>query len=368
MVRRPSTQRTSAAWRRMSSAGLSGTVSGTVGSSSGEPRIKDVARHAGVSTATVSRVLNGYPHVRADVRRRVLGAIEALSYRPNYVARNMRVQTTTIIGWLARNARNPNFAAAYSGAHERAEEAGYALLVCNSQGDSVSEATYLQLLQRHRVDGLVVYVADERVDNLGPVVDARIPLVLVESGLAEYAVDRVNSDGEHGVFVATQHLLELGHRDVGIVLGRPEILPSQERHRGFLRALANASLTPGAGRVQWCDESAADAGRAVAALLDGPGGAPTAVVAATYQVTTACLQLLHGRSLRIPRDISVVGFDDTEVAQLAEPGLTVVRRDLGRLGSVPLEMLLARIHGAGGPPRTELLPCDLVVRGSTARL
>lgn len=330
------------------------------------PSIKDVAIRAGVSPATVSRVLNNH-QVRPGVRERVMAAVQALEYRPDDAARSMRAHTTRIIGLLERDVRNPNFSIFCAEAEATASALGYVLFLCNSNRDSAKEAAYIDLLLRRRIDGVIIFVANEQVNNLTPLIDSKTPFLLLESEIEGIQGDSIVSDGEQGVYLATRYLLQLGHTEIAILPGRQSILPGRHRYRGYRRAMEEAGIQPDPRLVRFCefDEDAGE--REMNLLLDMAEVQPTAVIAGSNQITRGCLRTLARRGIQLPDDLSFIAFDDTDLTTLFSPPLTVVRR--AQKGELSVRLLVQRITGQLPPePQRIVTECELIVRGSTAPL
>ncbi len=332
-----------------------------------ELRIKDVAKYAGVSPATVSRTLNGHPHVKEDIRKKVQEAIQTLGYRPNNIARSMRTQSTHVLGFLERDVHNVNFTKVMGGADKVAGELGYSIMLCNSQGDSSKEDFYIQLLLSQRVDGLIIFVADERINNLRPVVAAGIPFVMAESYIPGIQADSAASDGEHGIYLAARHLLDLGHRSIGVILSKENILPSKVRYEGYQRAMREAGITPDILLVRFCTYSEKDGEREMDYLLKLGEARPTAIIAGSSQITAGALRAVSKNGIKIPDELSLVGFDDNTLSELFSPPLTVVTRNMWQLGEEAVKLLIQRLNGENDPKEYKQITqtCSLLVRGST---
>jgi LacI family transcriptional regulator len=328
--------------------------------------IKDVARHAGVAPSTVSRVLNNRNWVAEDVRLRVETAIQALDYRPSSVARSMRMGTTQTLGLVIRDMNNPNFAVICSAAEASAQERGRTLMVCNANRSCEKERQYLELLLQRQVDGIVLFVSDERVNNCQPLLDHGVPLVTVDSAMA-VATDQLRTDGEQGGYLAVRHLLELGHRRIAVLAYTQDLLVGRARLEGCRRAFAEFGVEPEPALIRFCQPTMESAEAETEHLLEVPR--PTALVTTSVQLTRGALCAISRRRLRLPDDLSFVGADETDLTRLYQPQITVIARDVPAMGSRAIEMLVDRIDGQfTGPPRLETLPFRLVPGGSTAAL
>jgi len=328
--------------------------------------IADVARRARVSTATVSRVLTRYPHVSDHTRRRVEAALQYLRYEPNRIARSLRARATHTIGLIIRDAANTKFGLIAKAAQQVANARGYYVLVGSSDRSADRERESIDLLLQLRVDGLVLYVADERVNHLANRKRLDIPVVLVESTLPGYAFDEVCSDNVGGARAATEHLLGLGHRRIALLHGPRDIRPLRERRQGYLEAYAAAGVRPDPALIVETGTREEDAAEHTTRLMTG-AAPPTAIFAASSALTIGVLQAIRAQRLRVPETLSVIGFDDTDVTALVDPPLTVVTRDLHLLGATAVETLMERLaDGPRGPAKRIVLPATLHVRESCA--
>jgi DNA-binding LacI/PurR family transcriptional regulator len=327
-------------------------------------KLKDVARYAGVSISTASRVLNDYPHVTEPVRRRVLDAASVLGYRANVVARSMRLGRSHSLGLIVRDMRSGNFGEICAAAEAVAEANGYDLFVCNSNRNPHKERRYLESLLERQVDAVMLFVADDRINNLDVVHREGTAIVLVSSGLSDDRSDRVDTGDAEAAVVATGHLIALGHSRIAFLAWDQQIPSGHERLGGFKAAMARAGLEVDPAWVRYCGVDAARAASEVQFVLD-LDTPPTALIAAATDLVPGALVALRDRQLRAPRDISVVAFDDREAARLFDPPLTVMRRNVGDVGRVATELALQRITDPAAPPRKLEIPFSLVVRGST---
>jgi LacI family transcriptional regulator len=324
--------------------------------------MKEVARAAEVSVATVSHVINRTRFVSPELAERVRDAMDELGYTPDATARSLRVRRTQTIGLVVPDNSNPFFAELGQAIEEAGFDAGYTTILGNSAEQPERERRYLQALVAKRVDGLIV--APSRDGGtleaiLGP---AKIPVVVIDRDAHLPGADAVLYDNEGGSVAATRHLLALGHTNIAFVAGPPDVQPAAERLRGFRRALVEAGLDP--CRVVEADFHYAG-GRDAAARLLATDAAPTAIFAANDLMAAGVLQELAARGIEVPDDISVVGFDDAPLAEMVSPTVTTVRQPLQQMAKTALALLLARIGGDGGRPSRHVLPTELIVRESS---
>jgi LacI family transcriptional regulator len=337
------------------------------GRSGGRATIADVAARAGVSTATVSRVLAGIGAARPETRRRVHAAARDLGYRPSRVARSLRVRATRTIGLIVTDIANPYFPEIVRAVEDAARGLDYAILLCNGGEDAEREAAYLDLLADRRVDAIIVASSGLTARHARRLQSAAVPVALVNSAPANGMLPAILSDNRAGTRMATEHLLALGHRAIGHVAGPATNAATAERIAGVRDALAAAGLGAKALTIVRGDGHAAGAGQAFDQLLARSPGT-TAVVCYNDLTAAGVLAAARARSLRVPEDLSVVGFDDIELGRHLDPPLTTVAQDMTTMGRWAVERLAAELAASGPLPRPEVvyLPVELHVRGSTA--
>ncbi|HUB42033.1 MAG TPA: LacI family DNA-binding transcriptional regulator [Streptosporangiaceae bacterium] len=332
----------------------------TASRSPARPVMADVARHAGVSHQTVSRVLNGHPNVSPETRADVLAAIRVLGYRPNAAARTLVTGRTNMLGVISFDTTLYGPATMLYGI-QRAAHPGYTVTVASLPGygrKSLPEAVERFLGQG--VDGIIVIAPeDSAVDALTELV-ADTPLVAVGCG-TRAPLPSVAIDNLAGAAQATRHLLDLGHETVHHVAGPESWLDAQDRAAGWRQALVAADAPePELMRGDWSARSGYEIGHRLAAMPH-----VTAVLCSNDSMALGVLRALAERGRQVPADVSVVGFDDVPEAAFCLPPLTTVRQDLGELGRRALHLLMDRISGEpAGAPRVPIAP-ELIVRASS---
>lgn len=327
--------------------------------------IRDVAQRAGVSVATVSHVINGTRKVAPETAARVRRAMEELDYHPNAVARSLRTRKTQAIGVVVSDITNPFFATLVRGAEDAAIEAGYSLIVCNSDETPEKEDLYVRLLWRRRMDGLLIApVRDGASSAVQELARRQMPFVFIDRKAKGVEADAVLSDNVGGAYLATQHLIERGHKRIGIVLGIPGATTTEERLAGYRRALEEAGIPLAEDLVVWGGYRVAGGRRATAKLLS-LSDPPTAIFSTNNLMTVGVLKELFHRKVRIPKDVAVVGFDDLEWAEMANPPLTTVAQQPYEIGHRALALLLEQLSGECESPAREVrIPVVLKLRGS----
>jgi LacI family transcriptional regulator len=322
--------------------------------------MRDVAERAGVSPATVSRVLNGSSTVRADYAARVTTAIEELGYRPNRLARNLRRQTAEMIGVVVSDIENPHFTTMVRAVEDLAYQKGYRLLLCNTDEEPDKQQAYLEMLAGERVLGVILSPSNPSGDEIRRTLDLDIPVIAFDRTVADPRADSVVSDGEGAARLATEHLLEAGHRGVAFIGGLPGLETADTRRAGYEAAMHAAGLEPRQAEGGFRIEGAR---RATEELLDRDGGL-TGLVIANNLMAIGALQTLARRGLRVPEDVAIVALDDPFWAELVQPPLTVLAQPVRRMAEAAMGLLLDRIAGRRERPRHEVFPFELRVRGS----
>lgn len=327
------------------------------------PTIIDVAARAGVSTATVSRVLSQPERVAEPTRERVLAVVRALGYRPNVAARTLRTLRAAKILLTVPDISNPFFASIIRGAEEAARDAGYAVVVGDTRHDPEVEEQYAEMLSRREVDGLIF---------LGHRLPASLAPLLAEQGAAtpivngcEYSPDlgvpSVHIDNARASSDAVEHLIALGHRTIGVISG-PEISPiSRDRLAGALAAVRRHGLEDEL-HVRVADYSA---GAAFACAADLLAQGASALFCFSDEMAMGAISAVSHAGLNCPADVSVMGFDDLPLARFFQPALTTIAQPKAMIGRRTVELLVEILRGAHNPVRQATLDHELVVRGST---
>jgi LacI family transcriptional regulator len=323
-------------------------------------RIAEVARHADVSTATVSRVLNGDARVGEEYRRRVLKAVEELDYRPNRLARNLRKQRSATIGVVVADIDNPHFSEATRAVEDAAYSEGYRVLVCSTDENPEKQAAYLQALEEERVLGVIISPSDPQSPAIGHLIDVGIPVVALDRAVSDPRADAVVPDNLKGAGVATEVLIAGGHRDIALVSGPQTVDTGLERLAGYELAMRGAGLSPRVVDGRFRLEAARDA---VAGLLDAPER-PSALVVASNVMVVGALQALRAAGLRVPEAMALVGIDDPVWAALIDPPLTTLAQPVRNMATDAMELLLERVTGRRTQPRRIVHPLELRRRAS----
>ncbi|MFZ4658218.1 MAG: LacI family DNA-binding transcriptional regulator [Caldilineaceae bacterium] len=326
---------------------------------------KDVAERAGVSVATVSYVLNNGPRpVAPETRLKVEEAIAELGYYPNELARSLRLQHSSTIGLILPNIMNPVFAEIAHEIESACRKEGFLLLLCNSDREHAREEHFVQMLRAKQVDGVVITPHDDPLALIQPLVQAQIPVVVLEHDLPN--VHCIVMNEKQGGRLATQHLIDLGHRRIALIKRTPNSALSRERFTGYQQALAAAGIPYDPHLVCECAAGQMAGAQAMQQLLT-LAQPPTAVFTHNDVLAMGALHAIRQAGLTVPGDISVVGYDDITSAAYFVPPLTTVRSPKAELGALAGRTILELVRQKNGqPPQTITLPVELVVRASTA--
>jgi LacI family transcriptional regulator len=335
----------------------------------GHSTIYEVAQHASVSVATVSRLLNGSGYVGAKSRERIRAAIADLGYEPNMLARSLVTKQSGMLALLLTDIENPFSAQIARGVQDVAQAAGYVPIICNINDDARSEMETVRLLRRRRIDGIILTPSQgewqqEVTQGLYDLCERGLAVVCIGRHLVHPRADEVSTDTTHGAMAAVAHLTALGHRRVGIISGRIGRGVALGRLTGYRAGLAAAGIAEDAALIREGDLDEESGRREARALLD-LADPSTAIFCINDRMAFGALAALVELGLRAPEDVSLVGFDDVPLAALVAPPLTTVRQPTYDLGRRAAEFLLARIAQPDSPRRKEVLPCALVARRSS---
>jgi LacI family transcriptional regulator len=327
--------------------------------------IKDVARASGVSSMTVSRVINESQKVRPETRRRVEQAIAELGYVPSRLARGLSRQRTGTLAVIVPDVANPFFTEVVRAAEEVARRGGYGVILCDTRADLSVERDVVEELIAHRVEGIVIApVSDLSAAHLRRLDEFRVPCVLVDRTLPGVERDAVVGDSFAGARRLVEHLIALGHGRIGLIVESNQVSTARDRRRGYEAALAAAGI-------------ALDPSLVVETAVDPVGGAegmrrlleleqrPTAVFTVNNLVALGAIEAVRGAGLEVPDDVALVCFDDIEYASRLYPFLTALEQPAETFGTVATQLLLERIQGRGPARRhVVVLPGEFVVRKS----
>lgn len=327
--------------------------------------LKQLATRAGVHPSTVSRVANQDPNLRisAATRARIQALLEQTEYRPDGVARSLKLRQTHVLAVVIPDITNPLFAGIYRGVEDAAGQRGYNVILCNTDGATERERSHFHTLQARRVDGLIVASASLRDPAVRWLRRQAIPHVLVNR-YSEAHDAFVGTDDFAGARLATEHLIARGHRRIAHLAGPPTVSATLDRKRGFLAALEAAGIEADPDLIQESGLVAEGGSRATERLLALPEP-PTAIFAVNDLAAIGAFQVAQLRGLAIPGRLAVAGYNDMPMASLLTPALTTIRVPMHSLGTVSTEMLIEAVEAGTLPRRRHVFEPELVIRQST---
>ena len=326
--------------------------------------IREVAESAGVSYATVSHVINNTRVVSQETRERVLAAMSALNYRPNALARSLRQGKTNTMGLVLPDSANPFFAEISRSIEDEAFKKGYSVFLCNTELDTQRELFYVDVLSKKQVDGIIFVAAGDQPDSLDYLVWRNLPVVMIDRDVPNVVVDAVLTDHQLGGYLATRHLLELGHTRIACIAGPSSITPSAERIIGYRNALEQAGLAYDGSLVIRGDYHARSGFEITHTILQMKPR-PTAIFAMNDLMALGALRAAAEAGCSIPGDLAIVGYDDLELAHFTNPPLTTIAQPKKEIGTQAVRLLIDRMSQKSRPPSRLVLPPELIVRRST---
>jgi len=325
------------------------------------PSIKDVAKKAGVSTATVSRVLANNAPVRTETRERVMQAIEELDYRPNLIARSLRSQKSAKIGLVVSDIRNPFFTAIGRAVEDAAYEQGYSVLMCNTDENPEKEKMYLNILHDESVAG-VIFSPTHQFSTSTEKFNSGMPFVIIDRTVKTEKADMVLLDNFSAAYELASHLVENGYRKIAGLFGNASTT-GKDRQRGFQEALQERNLKPAAVHFV---EPRIKHGYDMTVELLTQADRPDAIFTSNSLLTAGAFQAIRDCNLTVPDEVALVGFDETTWGALVDPPITLIVQPTEEIGRTATELLFQRIAEGERAPKTVILKGKMLVRGSSA--
>lgn len=325
-------------------------------------KIKDVANAAGVSTATVSRVLANKPHVRAEVKKHVLAVVKKLNYQPNRVAQSLRSNTSRILALVIADIENPFFQRVSRAVEDVAQELGYNVMLSNTDEDYMKEKKCLELLRMENVAGIILSPTIKGLANFTETYSLNIPMVMIDRQVSNFDVDNILIDNVSSAYTIVTHLINHGYRRIAGIFGS-ESTTGLQRREGFLKAFKEQEIKPIHDLIRYTNPKEED-GFQTAIKLFEMENRPDAIFTSNSLLASGTLRALRKCKLSIPTDIAVVSFDDTTWAKLLEPPLTVIEQPTYEIGRTATEMLIKRINDPSRSTREVVLKTKLIIRQS----
>ena len=329
------------------------------------PTIRDVARLAGVAPITVSRVINNSGYISDETQERVKAAITQLGYVPNTLARSLRSRQTSMLALVLTDITNPFWTTVARGVEDAASDAGFNLILCNTDESDEEQDRYLHALLQKQVDGVLLVPAHNRPEPVQFIRRQNVPVVILDRRLEGQATDVVRCDSTTGAHELTSLLVSLGHCQIAALVGPQGVSTAEDRALGYRQALQEASLPCKVDQVIY-GEFTIESGYAMTCQALALNPQPTALFAGNNFIAIGALKALRDAGLRVPEDVAVVGFDDLPATMVVEPFLTVAAQPAYEMGKRATELLLARLAGRAPEGYQEIiLPTELIVRRSS---
>ncbi|MCL9773623.1 substrate-binding domain-containing protein [Vibrio methylphosphonaticus] len=330
--------------------------------------MKDIARHAGVSTSTVSHVINKTRFVSEEISERVNRVAKELNYAPSALARSLKMNRTRTIGMLVTTSTNPFFGEVVKGVERSCYQENYNLILCNTEGDSERMRASIDTLMQKRVDGLILMcstVEGEHIDIFQQY--PTIPVVVMDWGPIHFESDKIQDNSFFGGYLATKHLIESGHQEIGCITGPLNRQQAQMRYDGYKKALEEAELELNPDWVIEADFECEGGAQALNALVER-GRLPTALFVCNDMMAMGVINVADRRNIQIPDELSIIGYDDIHIAKYMTPSLTTIHQPKYRLGKAAVETLLDKIEKRVEQPDLIQLEPTLVERESVKAL
>jgi LacI family transcriptional regulator, fructose operon transcriptional repressor len=328
--------------------------------------IKDVAKKAGVSVATVSRVLANKPHVRPEIREQVLRVVKESGYRPSRIASSMRNQSSRIIGVMISDIRNPFFTAIARAIEDSANRQEMSIFLCNTDENHDKEELYLHTLLQERVAGVILSPTRETTEPFDALLKSDIPTVAIDRRIDGANIDGVYSDNVVSAQLLTSHLLENGYKRIGAIFGLKDSMTGRERMEGYRLALAEHSIQFDPSFACYAHPLEGEGEKIVSQWLKADYRLD-AILTGNSRLTIGALNAISAAGLIIPHDIALAGFDETSWMRHAGPGITVICQPTYEIGRTAAELLFQRMADPTRPRREVVLKDTLIRRGSTAQ-
>lgn len=327
--------------------------------------LDDVAKKAGVSIATVSRVINNSQKVNPKTRIKVQQVIKELKFSPNRVAKRLRNRnaSSNLLGVLIPDIQNPFYVEVLRGIEDVAYENKYALIMCNFSQDEKKEQLYLDILQSEGIDGLIAAPTHEHDQKVINLVKTGLPMVCVDRGLLDVDVDLVAVENTKGAYMAVDHLAKSGYKRIAYISGLPQIPSSKQRENGYLEALTANNLEIDRKLIKYGD-SRHESGVKLCEELLNLSNPPDAVFTGNNLITLGALETIHSKGLKIPDEIAIIGFDDMYWSISLNPPLTAVKQPAYEIGKRAAELLIQRINDPQRSTVNMILKTELMIRNS----
>lgn len=330
--------------------------------------MKDIAKLAGVSTSTVSHVINKSRFVSEEISLRVNNAAQQLNYRPSALARSLKINRTKTIGMLVTTSTNPFFGEVVKGVERSCYQQGYNLILCNTEGDNERMRESINTLLQKRVDGLILMCSSlegERIDVFEQYPD--IPVVVMDWGPMLFTSDKIQDNSLRGGYLAAKYLIESGHQQIGCITGPLVKHQAQMRYEGYKRALNEAGLGFNSNWIIEADFECEGGYEAFNKML-AKGPMPSSIFVCNDMMAMGVINAANEKGIRIPHDLSIIGYDDIHIAKFMSPSLTTIHQPKYRLGKAAVEALLNRLEKGAIDAQVVQLEPTLVERSTVLNI
>jgi len=330
--------------------------------------LKEVAKKANVSITTVSRVINNSSKVNAKTRERVQSAMQSLSFQPNRVAQRLRGNKgrSKLLGLIIPDIQNQFYSSIVRGIEDMSYGNDYAVILCNSDENPEKEKFYLEVLKSESVDGIILPPIRQNGKVIKELIEAGIPVICFDRKLSTQSVDTVVIDNEKGGYMATTHLIEIGHRNIAVITSSLHFSSFEDRLRGYENALREKGIAISQEYIKKGDHRSSEVAKELTIGLLHHKPRPTAIFVMNNQMTLGALEAINEQNLVIPDDISIVGFDDMLWARAISPPLTVIKQPGYEMGRRVAEMFFQKVNDPGRDPVQVIMEPKLVIRKSSA--
>ncbi|QGQ98207.1 LacI family transcriptional regulator [Paenibacillus psychroresistens] len=327
--------------------------------------IYDIAKEAGVSIATVSKVINGKGRISADTRSAVFAIMERFDFQPSVIASALTGKKTFTLGLLVPDVSNPFFAEIARAIEDQGHQLGYSVVMCNTDNKDEKIERYISLLLQKSVDGIIIATGIEKKEILEQLLVKNLPIVLIAREMPLVAVETVVVDDYAGGCLAAAHLLELGHKEIAILAESQKVSSSRERMRGFRQTMEDAGVAFNEKWLKICDYKVED-GRINTLDLLSEDSRPTAIFCCNDLLAVGSLQAAKELQINIPSDLSIISFDNTILASVTNPTLTTIAQPMEQMGKLAVDLIVEHIKGDKKAKQRTVFRPELVIRESTA--
>lgn len=333
-----------------------------------KPTMHDVAREAGTSVATVSRVINGSQSVSPELKARVLKVMKKLHYHPSSLARSLKMSQTMLVGILVPLLEHPGYSRMASGVEKALFEHGYRGLICNTEENEARENDYIEMLIQQRVDGIIINTSARDPKYLVELQKNNVPIVLFDRTIQGVDCHQVFCDNSNGGYSGVEYLAQLGHRRIGLIAAPDYPAVMKRRLEGAKQALMDYQMDSDPDLIRIGDTQLFDMGYDAGTQLLQMKNPPTAIFSLTDVTAVGVMHAAMDMGLRIPEDLSLIGYDDLPIASYIVPQLTTVRQPLLEMAKMSVHFLMKSLEDPEVESERAVLPTELIVRGSTAAL